>query len=43
MGSIFNNLGFSHLSYTLNSNLLNELSIKQRINDIRPHEGSAVA
>ena len=29
MGSIFNTLGFSYLSYTPNSNLLNKLSIKQ--------------
>ena len=27
MGSIFNTLGFSYLSYTPNSNLLNKLSI----------------
>ena len=33
MGSIFNTLGFSYLSYTPNSNLLNKLSIKQRINE----------
>ena len=33
MGSIFNTLGFSYLSYTPNSNLLNKLSIKQHIND----------
>ena len=38
MGSIFNNLGFSYLSYTPNSNLLNKLSIKQRINDIQLQE-----
>ena len=33
MGSIFNTLGFSFLSYTPNSNLINKQSIKQRIND----------
>ena len=38
MGSIFNTLGFSYLSYTPNSNLLNILSIKQRINDIQLQE-----
>ena len=38
MGSVFNTLGFSYLSYTPNSNLLNKLSIKQRINDIQLQE-----
>ena len=38
MGSIFNTLGFSYLSYTPNSNLLDKLSIKQRINDIQLQE-----
>ena len=38
MGSIFNTLGFSYLSNTPNSNLLNKLSIKQRINDIQLQE-----
>ena len=38
MGSIFTILGFSYLSYTPNSNLLNKLSIKQRINYIQLQE-----
>ena len=38
MGSIFSTLGFSYLSYTPNSNLLNILSIKQHINDIQLQE-----
>ena len=38
MGSIFNTLSFSYLSNTPNSNLLNKLSIKQRINDIQLQE-----
>ena len=38
MGSIFNILGFSYLSFTPYSNLLNKLSIKQRSNDIQLQE-----
>ena len=38
MGSLFNTLGLSYLSYTQNSILLNKLSIKQRINDIQLQE-----
>ena len=38
MGSIYNTLGFSYLSYTPYSNLLYKLSIKQRINDVRLQE-----
>ena len=38
MGSIFNTLGFSYLSYIPNSNLLNKQSIMQRINDIQLQE-----
>ena len=38
VGSIFITLGFLYLSYTPNSNLLNKLSIKQRINDIQLQE-----